>query len=93
MRLHFCRLPYRVFTFAAESAPEAVLLFTLCGNTRGSTVPGMADRHRTPVRSVRVPDDLWKAVKRIASDRGETVTEVIVQALRRYVREHPGGDR
>jgi len=38
---------------------------------------------------VRVPDELWDAVKRAAADRGETVTDVILRALRRYVREHP----
>lgn len=27
----------------------------------------------TPNRTVRVPDDLWEAVKRKAADRGETV--------------------
>jgi len=38
---------------------------------------------------VRVPDELWDAVKRAAADRGATVTDVILRALRRYVREHP----
>jgi hypothetical protein len=42
----------------------------------------------TPKRSVRVPQDLWDAVRRIASDRGETITDVILRALRRYVREY-----
>ena len=43
----------------------------------------------TPTRSVRIPDELWEAAKRVASDRGETVTSVIIRALVRYVREHP----
>lgn len=43
----------------------------------------------TPGRSVRVPDELWEAAMRAAIDNGETVTEVIVRALTRYVREHP----
>jgi hypothetical protein len=46
----------------------------------------------TPTRTVRVPDDLWQAAKRAAADNGETVTDVIVRALKRYVREHPSGD-
>lgn len=41
---------------------------------------------KTPQRTVRVPDDLWLAVKRKAAQRGETVTDVIVRALRRYIR-------
>jgi predicted transcriptional regulator len=40
----------------------------------------------TPGRSVRVPDELWEAVQEIAADREETVTDVILRALRRYVR-------
>lgn len=43
----------------------------------------------TPHRTVRVPDELWEAVKRVAADQGETVTAVIIRALERYVREHP----
>lgn len=43
----------------------------------------------TPKRSVRVPDELWEAVMRVAHDQGETVTDVIIRALIRYVREHP----
>ena len=45
----------------------------------------------TPIRTVRVSDELWEAAKRVASDRGETVTDVILRALERYVREWPGG--
>ena len=45
----------------------------------------------TPKRSVRVSDDIWEAAKRVAADNGETVTDVIVRALVRYVREHPSG--
>jgi len=46
----------------------------------------------TPKRGVRIPDELWEAVKRIAADRGETVTDVIIRALKRYVRDHPLDD-
>lgn len=41
-----------------------------------------------PIRTVRVPDDLWEAAKRKAADRDETVTEVILRALVRYVRDY-----
>lgn len=46
------------------------------------------NKPKTPKRSVRVPDDLWRAVKRKAADRGETVTEVIIKALKRYLRDY-----
>jgi len=46
----------------------------------------------TPTRTVRVPDELWRAAQRAAADQGETVTDVILRALKRYVREHPAGD-
>jgi len=38
----------------------------------------------TPLRNVRVSDDLWRAAMAEAAERGETVTEVIIRALRRY---------
>jgi hypothetical protein len=39
-----------------------------------------------PPRSVRVPDPLWAAAKDRAAERGETVSDVILRALKRYVR-------
>lgn len=48
------------------------------------TVP---DQPKTPLRSVRVPDELWEAALRKAHDRGETVTDVIIRALKRYLRD------
>ena len=52
----------------------------------------MPNQPATPHRTVRVPDELWEAVKRAAADQGETVTDVILRALRRYVRDHPSVD-
>lgn len=40
----------------------------------------------TPPRSIRIPDDLWSATKAKAAERGETVTDVVVRALERYVK-------
>lgn len=37
-----------------------------------------------PLRSVRVPDDVWQAAQAEAAKRGESVSAVIVRALRRY---------
>lgn len=44
----------------------------------------------TPLHSVRVDQDLWEAAQRVAADRDETVTDVLVRALQRYVREYGG---
>jgi len=44
----------------------------------------------TQNRSFRIPDDLWSEVLRIAADRDETATDVVIRALRQYVRRYPG---
>lgn len=43
---------------------------------------------KTPNRTIRVPTDLWDAVKVKAKERGETVTDVIIRALKRYLRDY-----
>jgi predicted HicB family RNase H-like nuclease len=40
----------------------------------------------TPLRNVRVADDLWHAAMSKALDRGETLSEVIRRALEKYVK-------
>lgn len=44
----------------------------------------MPDQPKTPLRSVRVPDDVWQAAQDRAAEKGETVSAVIVRALKRY---------
>lgn len=39
----------------------------------------------TPLRNVRVADDLWQAAMTKAAERGETLSDVIRGALERYV--------
>lgn len=46
----------------------------------------MPDQPKTPHRTIRVPDDLWHAALATAAARGETVTDVVIRALRRYVK-------
>ena len=46
--------------------------------------PRPQNRHRM----VRVEDELWDAAKAAASAQGTTVSEVIREALRRYVKRH-----
>lgn len=39
----------------------------------------------TPHRTIRVPDDLWRAAQSRATERHETLTDVILRCLRAYV--------
>lgn len=39
----------------------------------------------TPIRAIRISDDLWEAARQVATERGETLSEVVREALRRYV--------
>lgn len=40
----------------------------------------------TPLRAVRVPDNVWQAAQAAAAANGESVTAVVVRALREYVK-------
>jgi len=37
------------------------------------------------IRTFRIPDDVYDAAKAKAAERGETLTAVVIRALRRYV--------
>lgn len=39
----------------------------------------------TPLRNIRIGDDLWQHAKAVAEAREETLTDVLRQALERYV--------
>lgn len=41
---------------------------------------------KTPHRSFRIPPDLYEAAQRIAAANGDTLTEVVKDALVRYVK-------
>lgn len=43
----------------------------------------------TPLRNVRVADDLWAAVQQRAARDGTTVSAVVVEALERYAANLP----
>lgn len=43
-----------------------------------------------PVRTYRCADPLYQAMQRATADNGETITDVIIRAFERYVREWPG---
>lgn len=40
---------------------------------------------KTPLRNIRVPDDLWLAAKEEAAAEGRSLTDVILGDLHRYV--------
>jgi hypothetical protein len=42
----------------------------------------------TPVRNIRIRDEVWKPALDLAHERGETLTSVIEAALRRYIARH-----
>ena len=52
----------------------------------------MPNSPKTPTRTIRVSNDLWNAVKDKAKIDGRTVTDVIIEALKEYVKDqelHP----
>lgn len=48
----------------------------------------MPNQPKTPIRSVRVPDEEWQAAQEAARARGESMTDVVRRALREYVTPH-----
>lgn len=46
----------------------------------------MPNQPRTPVRTIRVSADLWEAARARAAETGTTVTAVVIDALRAFVR-------
>lgn len=41
-------------------------------------------QRKTPLRSVPVPDEIWKPAQAKAAERGESLSEVVRRALVRY---------
>lgn len=56
----------------------------------GVVTPGrLADvpnQPRTPLKSFRIPEDLYRAAMEKADAKGETVSDVVRRALERYVK-------
>ena len=51
-----------------------------------TTVLSWLSMTETTPRAIRIPDDLWAAALGKASERDETVSEVVRNALERYVK-------
>ena len=45
----------------------------------------MPNAPKTPTRTIRVPDDLWKDVQKKAAYEKVTVTSIILKALENYL--------
>lgn len=46
----------------------------------------MSNSAKTPTRTIRVSEDIWSAVKEKAAEEKRTVTDVIVSALKDYIK-------
>ena len=46
----------------------------------------MPNAPKTPTRTVRVSDAIWSAAKAKAIDEGRTLTDVVITALKEYIR-------
>ena len=52
-------------------------------------VRAMPNQPKTPVRGIRVDEDLWRAAQHKAAAEGRTLTAVLVAYLKRYVSSPP----
>lgn len=50
------------------------------------TLGAVPNQPKTPIKSFRIPDDIYKAAQAKAAERGETLTGVVVDALKRYTK-------
>lgn len=50
------------------------------------TLPRVPNQPRTPLRSFRIPDDLYEAAQKASADNGESVSDVVRRSLERYVK-------
>lgn len=58
-----------------------------CGHTRSQRGAVSPNQPRTRKHGVRIDDGLWQAALRKAHDQGETLTDVIIRALKAYLRD------
>lgn len=56
----------------------------------GVATPGkllrVPNQPKTPLKSFRIPEDLYVAAQAKAAERGESVSEIVRAALERYVK-------
>jgi hypothetical protein len=54
--------------------------------TNAATLPNVGGKPNMVMRSFRVPAKLWEAAKTAADEREENISDVIREALERYVK-------
>ena len=52
-----------------------------------ATVRRVPNAPKTPLRSFRIPDDVYRAAQEKAAERGESVSDVVRRALERYAKK------
>jgi len=55
------------------------------------TVGAVPNKPKTPVSNFRIPEDVKEAATAKAKAEGKTLTDVVVEALRRYIKAKPRG--
>ena len=51
-----------------------------------ATVRRVPNKPKTPLRSFRIPEDVYRAAQEKAAEKGETLSEVVRKALERYAK-------
>lgn len=51
-----------------------------------ATVARVPNQPKTPLRSFRIPDEVYRAAQAKAAAKGESVSDVVRRALERYVK-------
>lgn len=51
-----------------------------------ATVRGVPNAPKTPLRSFRIPDEVYRAAQVKAAEKGESVSDVVRRALERYAK-------
>lgn len=49
---------------------------------------GPPNQPKTPGHTIRIPDEIWEALRVRADERGETMTAVVLRAIRLYLGQY-----
>lgn len=52
------------------------------------TMVRVPNKPRTPIRSIRIADELWADAQKVAAARGEDVSAEVRSSLERYVKRN-----
>ena len=56
------------------------------GTNKAGVMTPMPNAPRTPLKSFRIPEDLYREAQQLAADEGQSVSDVVRKALERYVK-------